>query len=151
MPDPISQEFLREEYFHLQKTVEDFDQRTLLIKGWSVTASLGAIGLAFSENVPELLPVAAASALLFWVIEALWKSFQQAYYPRIKAIENHLRGTDHSPFSSPEIMRSWCSAWRWHSFIPLMAWAHVALPHAVICLAGLLLWQLNPRHSLVPS
>jgi len=30
-------DLLKEEYFHLQDTVEDFDQKALTIKAWSVT------------------------------------------------------------------------------------------------------------------
>ena len=57
--------FLREEYFHLQKAVESFDWRELLVKGWSVTASLTAIGMVLKEKSAGLLLVASSASLLF--------------------------------------------------------------------------------------
>jgi hypothetical protein len=41
---------LKEEYFHLQKTVDDFDQRTLNIKAWSVTTSMAGIATSFLHD-----------------------------------------------------------------------------------------------------
>jgi hypothetical protein len=35
---------LKDEYILLQNFYEEFDQRLLTIKGWSVTVALGAIG-----------------------------------------------------------------------------------------------------------
>jgi uncharacterized membrane protein len=132
--------FLREEYFHLQKAVESFDERVLLVKSWSVTASLATFGLALKEKQSGLFLVASCSALLFWIIEAVWKSFQQAYYPRIRAIEEYMCSGESTELSSPSILRSWASNWRWHNFIRIMPWGHVCLPHAPIFIAGFILW-----------
>jgi hypothetical protein len=134
-------DFLRQEYFHLQNSVEDFDKRSLTIKSWSVTSSLAAIGFALKEERPVLLLVGSASALLFWVIEAIWKSYQQAHYPRIRAIEDFMRGGSSTELSSPSIMRSWSKSWRWNSFIPIMVWGGVCLPHIAVVIVGLLLWS----------
>jgi len=125
----------------MQKAVESFDERALLIKGWSVTASLAGIGVALKEANPNLLLVASSSALLFWITEALWKSFQQAYYPRIRAIEDYMRSGGEIELGSPSILRSWSLAWRWHDFIRIMPWGHVCLPHAPIFLVGIILWK----------
>src|SRR5437868_6915089 len=82
---------LKEEYFHLQKTVEDFDQRTLTIKAWSVTTSMVGIAASFLHSEASALSLLAALASLsFWMTEALWKEFQQCYYPRIRALERAL-------------------------------------------------------------
>jgi hypothetical protein len=136
----IDRDFLRQEYFQLQKAVEDFDQRSLTMKGWSVTASMAAIGAAFTQTTPALFLLASVSAFLFWVIEALWKSFQQAYYPRIREIEDFMRGVEREEFSSPDIAHSWSAAWRKTSFTRIMWWGHVCLPHVAIAFAGILLW-----------
>ena len=144
MTNQVNLGFLREEYFHLQSVVEDFDQRALLIKGWSVTASLTAIGIALKEELDFLMLVASFSALLFWIVEALWKSFQQAYYPRIRSIEDYMRGGVSAEIYSPAILRSWSSSWRWNHFIPIMLWGHVCLPHVAIFLVGLALWFQRP-------
>ena len=144
MTNQVNLDFLREEYFHLKSVVGEFDQRTLLIKGWSVTASLTAIGIGLKEKLDYLLLVASFSALLFWIVEALWKSFQQAYYPRIRSIEDYMRSGVSAEFYSPGILRSWSSSWKWHHFIPIMVWGHVCLPHVAIFLVGLVLWFQSP-------
>lgn len=151
MSQEIDREFLREEYFHLQKTVEDFDQRTLMIKNWSVTVSIAAIGTAFTQKTAILLLLASGSALLFWCIEVLWKSFQQANYKRIEAIKNFMRGNTGDDFSSPEINRYWSWSWKERSFSSIIWWPHVCLPHAIIFLLGIVLWVLNSRIPIVPT
>src|SRR5262245_33643587 len=78
---------LTQEYFHLQKTVEDFDLRAVTIKAWSVTASMVVMSAAFAQKAPLLFLLSSVASLMFWLIEARWKEFQQCYYPRIKAIE----------------------------------------------------------------
>lgn len=136
----IDRDFLRQEYFQLQQAVEDFDQRSLTMKGWSVTASMAAIGTAFTQTAPTLFLLASVSAFLFWVIEALWKSFQQAYYPRIRKIEDFMRGVGTQEFNSPDIAHSWSEAWRRTSFSRILWWGHVCLPHVAIVIGGILLW-----------
>jgi hypothetical protein len=92
MPDTANESvrsiIAREEYFHLQKTVEEFDARALTIKAWSVTVSAAAVSAAYTEHQPILLAVGCATALLFWSVEVLWKLFQQAYYHRIAELED---------------------------------------------------------------
>jgi hypothetical protein len=58
MPNELNSDFLREEYFYLQKAVESSDERALLVKGRSVTASLAAIGAALKEGLLDLLLLA---------------------------------------------------------------------------------------------
>lgn len=100
-------------------------------------------------KVPALFLLASASAMSFWVIEAIWKSFHQAYYPRIRVIQAFMRGVGTDEFSPPDISHSWTAAWRRNSFVSILCWSHVCLPHVAIVVAGLLLWVLNPSHSIV--
>ncbi len=51
------------------KSVADFDQRLLTVKGWGVTLSLPALGLGFRYRVYGFFLIAAAGSLAFWVIE----------------------------------------------------------------------------------
>src|SRR5579871_824456 len=100
MSDELSahDSLLKEEYFHLNEVVEDFDQRALLIKGWSVTVSMVGIAAAFSEKASyHVLLLAAVASLLFWFVEGLWKGFQQAFYPRLREIEAHFRSGGNPP------------------------------------------------------
>ena len=78
---------LQAEYLHLQRVIEDFDARALTIKAWSITFSLAAIGGGFASGAAEMFLVSGFSALLFWYIEAMWKTFQYAYHERSSRIE----------------------------------------------------------------
>ena len=84
-------ERLTEEYLQLQKIVEEFDGKALTIKAWSVTLSAAGLVAAYVENSPEILLIAAGSAIVFWLIEALWKTNQNAFYSRIYQIEEAFR------------------------------------------------------------
>jgi hypothetical protein len=103
---------LKDEYFHLQQVVEDFDQRGLTIKAWSVTTSMVGIGFAFErDNSPLLCLLAAGASLSFWLTEALWKSFQHCYYPRLWSIEKAFREPELSE-TPLQISTEWSKAYR---------------------------------------
>lgn len=87
MDDDKTADYLAQEYLFLQKTIEDFDGRALTVKAWSVTFSGAALGLAYQQHIRILLLLASASAIVFWLVETVWKYHQRAYYPRIYAIE----------------------------------------------------------------
>lgn len=136
---------LQAEYFYLQKVIEDFDARSITIKAWSITFSLAAVGGAFASHASTVLLVAATSALMFWFLEAVWKSFQAGYYERSRAIEDYFDGSGEvaAPF---QIGSTWFKYWHrggkalWPK---IMLWPHVALPHAVAALLGTSLFVLS--------
>jgi hypothetical protein len=146
----INVDLVKQEYFHLQKTVEDFDQRGLTIKGWSVTVSLTGIAAAFTQKQPALLLLASLSGVLFWLIETIWKRFQVAYYYRLRIIESFLSGENPEGFTAPRITRDWGTGFRRYGFIHVMFWPHIFLPHFVIAMAGLLLWLADRWLSFLP-
>ena len=141
--------FLKEEYLHIQKTIEDFDQRALTIKAWSVTLSMAGIGAAFTQKVPILLLLAAAASLCFWIVEALWKTFQNAYYPRVEEIERFWRGEQASlrPF---QIASSWIGGWRQRKTRRILLWPHIMLPHVLVAIAGVVIWVADQYLRFIP-
>jgi hypothetical protein len=146
----------KDEYLQLQKVIEDFDGRIVRIKAWSVTFSLVTLAGAFASYRAEVLLVASFSAFLFWLIEGYWKLFQLAYYERSEKIEDYFADYIHD-IVPMQIGRSWDRAFkskdrrrlfrstmkdgrrRW----PIMFWNWVALPHAFVVLAGVLLYMLD--------
>lgn len=138
---------LKDEYFQLQKVVEDYDARALVIKAWSVTFSAAGLVTAYLQEERMLLLIASLSALVFWIVEALWKTNQQAYYPRVHEIESFFQnaGAGEPPSVEPfAIGRSWRESFHarrryWRAYT-IMRWPHVALPHAVIVGVGPLLF-----------
>lgn len=135
---------LQAEYLHLQKAVEDMDGRAVTIKAWSISFSLAAIGGAFVSKAGNALLLACASAVLFWWLEARWKTFQDAYYGRIDDIEQHFRG-ERALASALQIRTAWYRSWNGGSrkrLWEILTWPHVALPHAVVAAIALVLYVL---------
>jgi hypothetical protein len=135
---------LQAEYFHLQKTVEDFDGKALTIKAWSITFSMAVLVGAFTSHAAPVLLIASAASLLFWVLEALWKSFQLGYYHRIEAIERHFR-SPLQELAPLQVNEAWMERWRSTpaSEVWEMAWwPHVALPHAAAVMGGVVVYAL---------
>lgn len=152
VPPNIDRDLTIKEYFQCLSIIDAFDQRALTIKAWSVTASLAGIGAAYTYNKPALFLVSALSALVFWWLEARWKTFQSVYRSRAKEIEQYLQGEPSGYFRAPAIWESGTK--HWHSkgkrrFRSLIFHTHVALPHAFIAVAGLVLWLVHIT-KLVP-
>lgn len=100
--------FLKEEYFFLQNTVEDYNKQIWVIKALGITGTgaVVAIYLQQSQNLIALL--GAAIPIFFWILESQWKHFQRGFYPRIAEIEEMLQKCN---LRSPAIFGGWC-----HSF-----------------------------------
>ena len=150
------------EYFALMETVAGADQRLLTIKGWGVTLSLAALGLAFQHRAYGYFLVAAVSSAAFWLLEAAVKRHQMRYYPRMREIEvaRHADATTaRLGRSAPLIDASWDSAGallargtrpaapalRTRSAAYGWIWLapHVSLPHALTLVAALALFALG--------
>ena len=146
----IDIDLVKQEYFHLQKTVEDFDQRGLTIKAWSVTVSIAALGAAFTQKQPTLLLLGSLSAIMFWIIETIWKRFQLAYYYRLRAIERFFAEGNTEHFSAPRITLDWGIGVRKYNFLWILWWPHLFLPHLVVALCGAILFVLDRRWGFMP-
>jgi len=133
---------LQAEYYHLQKTIEDFDGRALTIKAWSVTFGLVALVGAFASKAHVAFLFAAAGGAMFWLLEAFWKSFQLVYYARVEEIEAHFRRDPEKTLTTAhQISTTWQVWWEsetWWVLARVGSWVHVALPHAFVVVAGVL-------------
>jgi uncharacterized membrane protein len=139
MDAKIKTELLKAEYLHIQNTIESFDSRVLSIKTWSVTTGLTGIGAAFSAHSKHVLIIAACGSLIFWFIEARWKTFQYAYHSRAWKIERYFSGDDPDviPF---QIQTEWDFTRKLSRQLPRI---HVALPHAFVALSGIVIYILS--------
>jgi hypothetical protein len=96
--------FLKDEYLLLQNQYEDFDRRSLTIKGWVASGAAAALAISFSTNyrLSVLIPVfVTVIALVFWYLEAKWKLFQYALADRIRVIEAYFRDDTNKPEANP--------------------------------------------------
>ena len=100
MAESSKRDDLKEEYKILQGQYEDFDRRSLQIKGWIAAAAIAgvALGLDSTKNPHgEVWIVVAVIAGCIWYIEGEWKLFQYALADRIRIIEAYFR-------NDPEIL-----------------------------------------------
>jgi hypothetical protein len=156
-------EDLSREYYALVDTVSGYDGRLMIVKGWSVTLSLAALGLGFQQQHYALFALGAATALAFWFLDAMMKGHQVRSYSRMRDIEVaayalnavELRGLGR--MSAPRIDMSWGYRGQdpdWRAEAPqrrtpeqirsvlTLRWVmpHVFLPHLVAVLLGVALF-----------
>ena len=146
-------DWLAQEYLHLQQVVEAFDSKTLTIKAWSVTFSAAAIGFGYDKGEPVILLVAIISATAFWLVEALFKVNQQAYFRRVEELEAHFSGGEQRrPF---QIGRAWAADfWSYGGYlrvVRVLFWPHVFMPHAAIAAVAGVLLLFHPPQSRPPT
>jgi hypothetical protein len=133
--------WLKDEYLLLQKVYGDYDARVITIKGWSATIGMAAIGGGFYQS-RYLWLFAAGAALIFWILEALWKSFQYLYAQRIELLEATFRSESFETVAPFQIYSSWFEQFQ-ASGLQLarnMCMGLVVFPHAVTLLAGVVLF-----------
>jgi hypothetical protein len=138
MDDKVS--LLKDEYLLLLKFYEDFDARLIVIKGWSASIGLAAIGLGFQYAKHELWLFAAGAALVFWLLEGTWKTFQYSYAPRITEIEAAFRSNDFAGLAPLQTYTRWYDGWRDRRWFRNMMMPIVWTPHALTIAAGVTLY-----------
>lgn len=139
------------EYFKLQDVIESFDAKALQFKGWSVTVTLAAAASALiADKLSDrermvVLALAAFGSVAFWLSEAMWKQFQQAFYLRAKEIEKAFAEGRESQLKPLQIGTSWSKAFHANKswvFFRSATWPHTFMPHLAVtafCL-GLIVW-----------
>lgn len=86
-PKSLLREDLSKEYYAILDVVSNYDGWLLIVKGWSVTLSLVALGLGFQQRHYALFFLAAVTGAAFWLLDGLMKGYQYRYYVRMREIE----------------------------------------------------------------
>ena len=117
LSDPkLLREDLAKEYYEVLGVVSNYDGWLLIVKGWSVTLSLAALGLGFQQRHYAFFGIAAVTGAAFWYLDGLMKGYQYRYYVRMREIEYtaylinrvHLRGLyEENEISAPRIDMTW--------------------------------------------
>jgi len=84
-------ELLWKEIDLLQQSIRTYDTMLMTIKGWSITVFSAFVIFAVKEEQPQNLLLCVLAVLLFWVLDALFKSFQRAFIIRYNKVEHVLR------------------------------------------------------------
>ena len=83
-------EMLKQEYFFVQNTIEDYNKQIWVIKALGITGTGLVINqvLEQKQGEPGLTALIGSSIpLFFWILESQWKHFQRGFYPRVYEIE----------------------------------------------------------------
>jgi hypothetical protein len=94
LTDDQRRSYLKDEYMFLQAQYEDYDKRSLTIKGWTSGGAAGALAIAFNSSYRPaifVLVIVAVIVAAIWYLEAYWKLFQYALADRIRIIEAYFR------------------------------------------------------------
>lgn len=147
MQDTERNQFLKDEYLHIQKTIVELDGRAITIKTWTVSFSLAALIGAFVTHKPSVFLVSAFSALMFFVIEGFWKHNQQAFYSRSRLLEQYFANPaifeNLEPFQIDRFWVEFDKGRHRRDYAKEMLRPHVYLPHAPIFALGVLLYILS--------
>lgn len=84
-------ELLLKEVDILQSAIREYDKTLFTIKGWAITIFSAFVFFIAEKGKPELLGLAALSMILFWVLDAIYKSFQRRFIYRYLYLEAFLR------------------------------------------------------------
>lgn len=101
----FERELLKQEYFFLQTTIEDYNKQIWVIKALGITGTGAVIGLALQKNQGLTALIGCAIPLFFWLLESQWKHFQHGFYPRISQIEAIFKNNFN--LQSPAIFGEW--------------------------------------------
>ncbi|MDO5981592.1 hypothetical protein [Flavivirga spongiicola] len=147
MDETEKRSLLKDEYFNIQSKISDFDSKALTIKTWSISFSLAAMVAAFSYRAPLALLLGSISAIVFWILEAYWKTFQYAFYKRGWQIEDFFEGknADIIPLQIGKSFSKNLSSNSTRRFFRVLFWRHVLLPHIFIFIIGLVIYFINPE------
>jgi hypothetical protein len=103
-------ELLKDGYIMLQHFYEDIDGKGLMIKNWSITVALAAIGAGFIYG-RELFLAGSVSSLVFWYLEAHWRGLSYFFSVRIKDIESAFRSEKWKKETPLQVYSTWTNVY----------------------------------------
>jgi hypothetical protein len=106
-PTDFELDLLKQEYFFLQTTIEDYNKQIWVIKALGITGTGAVLALMLQQktNASAIALIGCAIPLFFWILESQWKHFQRGFYPRVAEIESIL--SDRCGLCSPKIYTGW--------------------------------------------
>lgn len=109
-PSQFELELLKEEYFFLETTIEDYNKQIWGIKALGLTGTGAVIGLMLQQEQAMIALIGCAIPLLFWILESQWKHFQRGFYSRVAELESLLTHQLH--YKGPGIYKQWSASFK---------------------------------------
>lgn len=109
-PNDFELTLIKEEYFFLQRAIEDYNKQIWAIKALGITGTGFVIALTLEQSQNIIALIGCAIPLFFWILESQWKHFQCGFYPRVAEIEKIL--TQEYNFHGPFIFGGWNRAFK---------------------------------------
>lgn len=97
------------EWEHIRSSIQNSAESKFKIKGWAITIFSGIFALSFHLKNTEILLIAVATTILFWIFDAIHQSVQTICFKREHEIEEFLENPtdeDIMGFNSPIIGRN---------------------------------------------
>lgn len=132
-------ELLKQEMACLQDSIRTYDSNLLTIKGWAITIFSAFVFFSAQAKRPAYLVFCAASVMLFWLVDALFKELQMVFIHRYNRIEHFIQSQE---FAEAVVGRSFkkfpvpdtSSGFRliFKERVPNYLWAIIGLPTSVL-------------------
>ena len=109
-PPDAELDMLKQEYFFLQNTIEDYNKQIWAIKALGIAGTGAAIALTVQLKLRAIPLIGCAIPMFFWILESQWKHFQRGFYPRVLEIEA-IFATEYK-LRSPSIYTGWSRSFK---------------------------------------
>jgi hypothetical protein len=93
-------ELLRDEIAEVQAKIAMYDDLAFKIKGWALTLWIGILGFAIGQESPFVTLVSIPVLIVFWFLEAYFKSYQQRSMARMGYIERFINASIEGPVAN---------------------------------------------------
>ena len=136
--------FITKEYFKVVDIISQYDDRLMIIKGWSITVGIALIGYAFTQKNKFLLVLCMIAVLCFAIVDAKFKEYQVCYYDRMAQIERCIERKEIDNkvrCISPAINGSWKEAKSFFGIFPQLLIGGVWMPHFVLFFLALFAYR----------
>ncbi|MBX2804609.1 MAG: hypothetical protein KTR19_01440 [Hyphomicrobiales bacterium] len=93
-----------QEYKELEADIRLFTENSMRTKNWSIMVGAAGIFIAFIHKQPTILLLTPFAAILFWTVDARWRSYLVCFIQRQKEIERYF--LQERRYIGPQINRS---------------------------------------------
>lgn len=85
---------IMKEWDYCQAHISRFDTIIFGIRGWAVSAFTAILAVSVTQKLPVLMLFATIPIVLFWIIDAVNRTFQRRFLVRGRTIEVYLNSQD---------------------------------------------------------